>query len=103
MVGGGVVVDAWLETLDAPGADVQLERVPRPSGRRGLHRQLALAAEASPLLHAAGPAKQFAEDRKRQRCSREGPPCPAFGQHALQVALDAERNRTTAASHPDNA
>ena len=31
MVGGGVVIDAWLETFDPPGADVQLERVPRTS------------------------------------------------------------------------
>jgi hypothetical protein len=49
-----------------------------------------LAAQARPLLHAAGPAEELAEGRKRERTTREGPPGPAFSEHALQIAFDAE-------------
>ena len=80
----------WLEAFHPPGADIQLERMAGPAGRRGLHRQLALAAQTRPLLHAAGPAEELAEHGERQRPAREGPPGPAFSEHALQVALDAE-------------
>jgi hypothetical protein len=90
VVVGGVMVDARLEAFHPAGADIQLERMAGSSGRRGLHRQLALAAQARPLLHAAGPAEELAEGRKRERTTREGPPGPAFSEHALQIAFGAE-------------